>query len=87
MSILKNDADVNRAAVESGVMFDADDHTDMASVTTKQFGAWIGLNVEDGDEDESTDGDQKNGLRQHAEKAKRARNRARAHAAAPNTQI
>ncbi len=54
---------MNRAAKESGVMFDVDDHTGMASVTAKQFGARIGLNVEDDDEDESTDGNQTIGLR------------------------
>ena len=43
MSVLKKDAKVNRAAMESGIMFDADDNTNMALITTKQFGARIGM--------------------------------------------
>ncbi len=60
MSILKNDTKVNRVAKESGVMFDADDHANMALITTKQFGARIGMVEDDvsrGDEDkELTEG-------------------------------
>ncbi len=47
MSVLKNDTKMNRSAMESGVMFDADVNTDMALFTTKQFGAWIGMQDEE----------------------------------------
>ncbi len=67
-------------------MFDEDDHTNLVLITTKQFGARIGM-VEDnkshGDKDkESTEGDEADWLQQHAQQAKRERNKAEAAVAA-----
>ncbi len=37
ISILKNDTKVSRATMDSGIMFDADNNTNMTSVNIKQF--------------------------------------------------
>ena len=71
MSILKNDAEVSRAAMKSGIMFNADDSTNMALFNTKQFKDQLGLGE---DEDKSLDdksgsleGGPTVGLQEHAE--------------------
>ncbi len=49
MSILKNNAEVSRAAMDSGIMFNADDDNDMASISMKQFKEQIGMSNEEED--------------------------------------